>query len=441
MSDINIKAGFERGLIRTQGNSVRYLVADINTPKESIQSPDSPVNIGLVIDASGSMRGEWIEAAKRAAIGIIDTLTSIDTVSVVSFASDVQVHCSGLTGTRDGKKTAKKHISGLSSRDTTDLSTGWLGGAECVAAAMSTSVKSQISSVILLSDGFANKGILQPTELAMHARELLKRGIASSAVGIGPNYSNLQLQAIADNGGGSLHHASRPQEIVEIVVAELRELRQVAAEDIDIEISTSGNVEIECLSEFPRISKPSWAGVRGHNTAFSLGSLISGASRNAVFKITSPVGRESDGIEFQVTARWSDPSDRTYKKSVAASTYLQFASDHENALQHVQQSRGERAARTWLGKTIREALELNETGHYQEAVELMRTQSLYFKRFCSLLENGGPIADEWDQALPHVGGQIDDLMAKETSRHYSRSSRNTLERRAITYDRAWNPVE
>ena len=95
MSEIKISAGFEREKIWKRGDSVRYLVVEVEAIEQEARSNNSSVNIGLVIDASGSMAGQWIESAKSAAIGIIEGLTSADTFSVVSFASEVRIHCSG----------------------------------------------------------------------------------------------------------------------------------------------------------------------------------------------------------------------------------------------------------------------------------------------------------------------------------------------------------
>ena len=56
--------------------------------------------------------------------------------------------------------------------------------------------------VIVLSDGHANRGLVEPGELGHHAAELRKRGLYTSTVGIGDNYSPVQLDAIAEHGGG-----------------------------------------------------------------------------------------------------------------------------------------------------------------------------------------------------------------------------------------------
>src|SRR3954471_25033414 len=84
--------------------------------------------------------------------------------------------------------------------------------------------------LLLLSDGQANEGTTDRAELAHHTGELLKRGIITSAVGIGDGYDEELLGAMAEAGGGRLHDAGEAHEIGEVVLGELREGRDALLE-------------------------------------------------------------------------------------------------------------------------------------------------------------------------------------------------------------------
>jgi len=439
MNDITINAGFDRNKILESGNSVRYLVVGIDAPvKPTVKTP--PINLSLVIDASSSMEGPWIDAAKSAAIGVIRTLRAEDRISVISFSSDVQVHCDGILGTESGKQIAISKIGELRSRDMTNLSSGWLMGAESAAKVMANIHEPMVSRVVVLSDGMANEGILQPTELGEHARELLNRGIVSTSVGIGPNYSNIQLQAIADNGGGTLHHASHPNEIIEIVVAEMRGMRQVAAEALFLEIRASAAVELECLSGYT-LNQTGMTGQSNYSATVSVGTVISGVSRDAVFKITCPPLSHGQKIDFQITAKWAPPLG-TFKSGYAscdAQLTAVFAS--ENRTQSFDQRTGERSARVWLACTVQQAIELNTQGLPKEAAALLNRQEPYFMSYCKLLEAGPSLAIEWGEALMNVRQRIDPLVARESSVLYNRTMKSQVDPRMVKYRRAFSKVE
>ena len=63
-----------------------------------------------------------------------------------------------------------------------------------------------IHRLLILTDGQANDGLVDPQELSEVAANLRMRGISTSAVGIGQDYSTHQIEPIADQGGGMLHH-------------------------------------------------------------------------------------------------------------------------------------------------------------------------------------------------------------------------------------------
>ena len=82
----------------------------------------------------------------------------------------------------------------------------------------------------------------------MHAQKLAERGVATSAVGIGDGYSPLQLDALAEGGGGRLHDAADPEELHEAIVGELNQLRTVVARNLMVTVETAG-AEIQGINK------------------------------------------------------------------------------------------------------------------------------------------------------------------------------------------------
>lgn len=125
MTDVNFAATatFDRKLFWKRGDSVRYLVARLSACRMVDRRPAErePLNIALVIDASGSMRGGKLEAAKEAALGLSERLTEQDCLTLVSFSSDVQVHLDAVPVTRGNADRIRAEVSRLRTRGMTCL--------------------------------------------------------------------------------------------------------------------------------------------------------------------------------------------------------------------------------------------------------------------------------------------------------------------------------
>jgi len=439
MKNITVNAKFDRNKILASENPDRYLLVDLESA--TLQSSnDLPLNVALVIDASGSMEGPWIEAAKQAAIEIVQALGDRDRVSVVSFSSDVQVHSDGIVCSNNGKLEAIGRIRELQTRAATDLGAGWLRGAESAARVMAQSATPLTSRVVILSDGMANQGIEDPRQLGEQASQLLFRGVMSSCIGIGPHYSSTQLEAIATHGGGSLHHASRPNEISEIVVAELRSMRSLVAQGLELEISADKDVEIECLSEYPETPTgllSSWSAKK----TFNVGSFVSGVSRDAIFRIRCKQPVNPGTVVVSVAAKWSSPDGNSTVNSSSAKAFLKIVRPFGSPMPDLDQRVGERVARVWLARSVRKAIELNTAGHYNEAVALLKSERPAYVAYCGSLNVGSALVDEWDQAVLKTGSFVNPMMAKEMSVDYLRSSRSYVDVRARKYAGRWSEVK
>jgi len=324
--------------------------------KQSKKKESQGVNLALVIDRSGSMGTHNMEAAKEAATGVVESLGENDVLSVVDFDTEISVLAKGLIMTASGKRKAKSKIRKLRARGGTALAAGWFEGAQCVAGVIDHS-DFNTGHVVLLSDGHANSGMMDPRLLMEHATELASRGITTSTVGIGDNYSPLQLDALAEGGRGRLHDAEGGHEIVEVIMGELGEARDVAATDVAVTIRWPDSVNAELLSRYESDNRPS-------SITVYLGQLISGMSRAVPLYFDVPGLPVGEVVDVEIVVEGRKPKSGKAIEAIVLSTRLTALPPEQSRAVERDRYVAERIARIWESTVGFDAMRINETGDY-----------------------------------------------------------------------------
>lgn len=389
---IYVDSSFDKNFVSEKGKSTRYLVVDLKAPDFAFErNGDKPgLNIALVLDASASMGGKRLESAKESVIGVMHSLCERDRLSIISFASEIFVHVDGIKLDREGRSRALRSIEELKCRDNTNLGAGWMKGAECVAKVMQRSKKLH-NHVIILSDGHANVGLTNPIVLEHHADQLRQRGVLTSCVGIGNDYSSVQLQSLADFGGGRLHDAEFPGEIIEVVLGELRELQNTAVEDISVTLKFSDQVKVESISGFPTVASNS-------SMLCQMGSLAPSGTRTAIFKVVSPEGRDGDKLHFDITCNWLWTGSGKRDKVHGESKTLTVVGPVRNANQPINIELSQRVAEIWQSNIVRKAVRFNREKKLTELCKYLDYELKYFARYCDDI----PFTDELVAALEQM---------------------------------------
>lgn len=211
-------------------------------------SPRPPLNLSLVLDRSGSMADEgkmdYLKRASRLAIGRLDRA---DTLSVVEYDDQISVMWPARTAT--DLRELNSLIDRLEPRGSTNLAGGMMRGVEEAGRALEgpSSDNRTITRVILMSDGLANTGVTNPGEISRLVGNARRKGVRISAMGLGRDYDEDLMQAIAENGGGRYYYIEHPSQMARIFQDELGSLFETCARDISLEFTASTavrNVEI-----------------------------------------------------------------------------------------------------------------------------------------------------------------------------------------------------
>jgi len=244
----------------------------------STQAP-TPKRLALVVDRSGSMSGQPLVEALRCVEYIASRMTPADQLAVVLYDDSVQVLCP-LAPVASAAAVAQA-LAGVDSGGTTNLFGGWEAGA----LALEGGVPASISRVLLLSDGQANQGLLDPAAIAQHCQSWLAKGVSTSTVGLGRGFNEDLMVGMARAGGGQQYYGQTAEDLHDSFDEEFSLLQALCLREVDITLVPAAGVIVEPLGQVQRNSDGSyrladvawgaevWMALRLHMGAASAGQL------------------------------------------------------------------------------------------------------------------------------------------------------------------------
>jgi Ca-activated chloride channel homolog len=189
----------ERPVVRKDISTTFDIVVEINssTDTQNVSFESKPCNLCLVIDRSGSMQGEKLDIAKQACLDIYQRLDfQKDRLSVVVFDDTAEV----IFNPDIPHEQFEEKIQNIRSGGSTDLASGWRLG---LLEIQTHGSEEHINRVILLSDGHANRGETKKDVLARDSEQAYNLGITTSTIGIGKDFEEDILDAIATASCGN----------------------------------------------------------------------------------------------------------------------------------------------------------------------------------------------------------------------------------------------
>ena len=170
-------------------------------PKQQGAVERLPLNVGVVLDRSGSMGGRPLDYVKQAAKFLVEQVGANDVLSLTVFDDQVDVVFPSQRVTN--KDVLKQAVDSIYAGGSTNLSGGLLHG---YGEAMTECRPEQVNRVLLLTDGMANAGIVDPDMLEGKVSAMMRKGVSLSTVGVGLHFNEDLLIRLAEAGNGSYYY-------------------------------------------------------------------------------------------------------------------------------------------------------------------------------------------------------------------------------------------
>ncbi len=344
----------DRAYLRAPARSTRYLVVRLVAPDAPRRTDRLPVNASLVLDRSGSMGGPKIRLAKEAVERAIATLDGRDRFSVVFYDDHVDVVVASTSASSGARAAAREALRRVDARGSTNLFEGWMRGCEQVALHAGEEV---VSRTLLLTDGLANVGVTDRFELETHAAELRRRGVATSTFGVGHDFDEALLEAMATAGGGNFYYIQDARQIADFMTSELGEALEVVARDVRLEVGLPYGAQLEILGpeRVERQGAQAWT--------VAVGDLVARQDREVVLRVNFPYGEVGQPADMSVAVL---DRDGIFAAERAEARWV-YADHATNDRQPRTRDVDRLVARLFAARARMEAVTFNKAGDYRRA--------------------------------------------------------------------------
>jgi Ca-activated chloride channel family protein len=223
-------------LVRLGESQLLYMLLEVSPREEKEGIPSPPLNICLVLDRSTSMQGDKMDMVKATAIQLLRSLRAEDVFSVVAFSDNAEVIIPAAFNA--DKKKQEGRIQMIYPSGATEIYNGLKAGLQEVRRTVDPS---RVNHIILLTDG---QTYGDEQDCLRLAEEAAAQNIGISGMGIGNDWNDIFLDALASKTGGSSAYISTPKDIQRLLVEKFNALISTYADDVILEFEEQEHVKI-----------------------------------------------------------------------------------------------------------------------------------------------------------------------------------------------------
>lgn len=345
-----------RAAIASDQPTTLDVLVKINPPPLETDLNRPPINLGLIIDRSGSMAGRKIEFARQSASYAVQQLLPTDRVSVTIF--DDRVGLLVPSTLVENKAQIISLIQEIQPRGSTALHEGWIQGSIQVSKHLNSE---HLNRAILLSDGLANVGETNPDLIAQDVHGLSQRGVSTTTMGVGDDYDEDLLEAMARSGDGNFYHIESPDQLPNFFQAELQGLMATVGNTVSLGIETQNNVILhDVLND---LDKTNYGRLK-------LPNLVKGNVISIVVRLKVSPTINSDNIcRFRLA--WNDP-DQEQRQIISSTLALPSVSSAQLTEFPINAEVQEQIAILMTAQARQEAVQYIDRGNFSAAQASLR---------------------------------------------------------------------
>ncbi len=281
-------------IIPSQRGSESFLFVDINADATKEAAKPAELNLAIVIDKSGSMRGKRLKNAVEGARTALSQLRDGDVVSVITYGQTANVIVSPTVITSASRDVVLTALNTIRARGETCISCGI-----DLARRMARSNSDKVTRIVLLSDGEATVGIQDFAGFTRIAEDCRRNHMAITTIGVDVDYNERIMAALARGSNGRHHFVDRPDQLVSIFSKEMESLAKTVAMNAEVTVELEPGVFVDEVFDRPFERQ-------GNRLIVPLGIFAQNDRKTLLVRLRVPQGPEGERPIANVKFRYDD---------------------------------------------------------------------------------------------------------------------------------------
>ena len=307
---------------------------------DDLAAGDSPearnVDMVIVLDRSGSMQGQKLRDARRAVLKLLSNLSAKDRFAMVTYSDGVQIASKLVNVTQDSRVHLVAAVNSVRAGGGTNLGAGLQAGINMLRTPFRSN---KAARVILISDGLANRGLTGVKSLTGIASAAVEGEFAVSTVGVGIDFNEQLMTAIADRGTGNYYYLENPAAFAEVFQKEFYNTQSAAITGLKILIPLNAGITLSDAAGYP-------VNIHNGQAVFYPGNLRSGQSRNLYLTLQIPTDRQRTFELDHIQIHYQHNS-RSYATTLDESLTIACVNDQKKVYSSIDKT-------SWSDKIINE---------------------------------------------------------------------------------------
>jgi len=340
------------------GGGETYVMLEVASGATTAQAR-APVNLAIVVDRSGSMKGTRLRNALQGAVTAVDRLNDGDTVSVVAFDSRPAVVVAPTAIDAASRGRIRSDIQGIQ-----------LGGDTCISCGIDQGLtllertSGRVNRMIVLSDGEATAGVRDLPGFRSIAQQATARGTSITTIGVDVDYNERILSTIALDSNGRHYFVANDASLETVFDTETQSLTTAVASNAEASVELPPGVELVRVVDrtFRRV---------GNRVIFPLGVFTAGDTKSVLMQVRVPADREGQVPVADIDLTFRDHTtnvDARCGGKLTVAVSAAGASEQDSVV-------AARVSRTATADALKEANELFKQGRAADARKKLEDRS------------------------------------------------------------------